>query len=99
MNREQLRIGLRSFTRSDARLDQMMDMIDRYVVGLLKGEAEVMTAEEVADYLGLTSPDHARTTLSRKGIRSCGYRGIPGQRGRGASVYPADLVRALKEKQ
>lgn len=97
MDREQLKSGLRSYTRSDAQLDDVMSMIDQYVDTLLNDDTELWTAGQGAEYLGLGSADAARATFSRKGIRARSFRTIPGQRGT-FSLYPADLIRALKEK-
>lgn len=53
---------------------------------------ELWTAAEVAEYLGAASPDSARRTLSRWGVKAAEYR--PGPSGRPQAHYRADEVRA-----
>lgn len=53
---------------------------------------ELWTAAEVAEHLGAASPDSARRTLSRWGVRAVAYR--PGPSGRVVAYYRADEVRA-----
>lgn len=55
---------------------------------------ELWTIDQVADYLGAASPDSARRTLSRWGVKAVRYE--PGPSGRPMAHWSADAVRAAK---
>lgn len=83
----------------NAAVYRAMAAIDAYTVtlGLLPEmlpTTELWTAEEVAAYVGQSSPHAARSWLSRNGIRRCGQRDHE-ESGRPQSLYPANHVRAV----
>lgn len=81
----------------DARIGQVMQLIDRYTASLKYTEGpELWTAEQAADYLGLSSAAAARSTLSRAGIEAYGHQLVPGNT-RPCAMYKADDVKQLAD--
>lgn len=91
MERNELIGALKDAEYSDDQIEEIMELVDAYVVDLTEEPPEAWTALEIARYLGLANADSARATMSAWGVKSIAVTEHPTSK-RPVALYPAGRI-------